>query len=54
MIWTTTPTNWSHGFFQSLVKNKWVLEESPANASQWVAKNAEAIIPDAFNATKMH
>src|SRR5690606_39644423 len=30
------------------------LTQSPAGAKQWVAKNAEAIIPDAFDSNKKH
>lgn len=48
VTWTTTPTKWSNNFFENLFKYEWELTKSPAGAHQWVAKNAEAIIPDAF------
>ena len=48
VTWTATPTQWSNGFFDNLFGNEWELEESPAGAKQWVAKDAEATIPDAF------
>jgi catalase-peroxidase len=45
VTWTTTPAQWSQDFFQNLFGYEWELEKSPAGASQWVAKDAEAIIP---------
>ncbi|MFI2435861.1 catalase/peroxidase HPI [Streptomyces sp. NPDC018693] len=54
VTWTTTPTRWSNGFFKNLFEYEWELTESPAGAKQWVAKNAEAIIPDAYDPSKKH
>ncbi|WP_293297739.1 catalase/peroxidase HPI [Pedobacter sp. UBA4863] len=54
VTWTTTPTQWSNNFFENLFAYEWELTKSPAGAHQWVAKNAEEIIPDAFDATKKH
>jgi catalase-peroxidase len=54
VIWTTTPTQWSNNFFENLFGFEWELSKSPAGAHQWVAKDAEAIIPDAFDNTKKH
>ncbi|WP_428232625.1 catalase/peroxidase HPI [Flavobacterium sp.] len=54
VIWTKTPTQWSNNFFENLFGFEWELSKSPAGAQQWVAKNAEAIIPDAFDSTKKH
>ncbi|TCC89241.1 catalase/peroxidase HPI [Pedobacter frigiditerrae] len=54
VTWTTTPTQWSNNFFENLFAFEWELTKSPAGAHQWVAKNAEAIIPDAYDATKKH
>ena len=48
VTWTPTPTRWGNGFFDNLFGHEWELEESPAGAKQWVAKDAEATIPDAF------
>ena len=42
VIWTTTPTQWSHGFFKNLFEYDWELTKSPAGAYQWEPKNAEA------------
>ncbi len=45
VTWTTTPTRWSNNFLENLYGFEWELEKSPAGANQFVAKNAEAIIP---------
>lgn len=52
VTWTATPTKWGHGFFRTLFGNEWELTKSPAGAQQWVAKNAAATVPDAFDASK--
>ncbi|HWV73858.1 MAG TPA: catalase/peroxidase HPI [Pseudosphingobacterium sp.] len=52
VIWTKTPTQWSNNFFENLFGFEWELTKSPAGAHQWVAKDADDIIPDAFDATK--
>jgi len=52
VTWTQTPAQWSNFFFENLFKYEWVQERSPAGAIQWVAKDAEAIIPDAHDPTK--
>ncbi|WP_315941741.1 catalase/peroxidase HPI [Chryseobacterium paludis] len=54
VTWTKTPTQWSNNFFENLFENEWELTKSPAGAHQWVAKNAENTIPDAFDSTKKH
>ncbi|MBP0905076.1 catalase/peroxidase HPI [Mariniflexile gromovii] len=54
VIWTKTPTKWSNNFFENLFGFEWELSKSPAGVHQWVAKNAEAIIPDAYDASKKH
>jgi catalase-peroxidase len=48
VTWTKTPTKWSNNFFENLFGFEWELSKSPAGAHQWVARNADAIIPDAF------
>jgi catalase-peroxidase len=45
VTWTPTPTKWGNGFFEILFGYEWELSKSPAGAHQWVAKDAEAIIP---------
>ncbi len=54
VTWTRTPSKWSHDFFKHLFEYEYELTKSPAGANQWVAKNAEAIIPDAFSPDKKH
>ncbi|MEO3998279.1 catalase/peroxidase HPI [Mesorhizobium sp. CAU 1732] len=54
VTWTQTPTQWSNLFFKNLFENEWELTASPAGAKQWVAKNAEASIPDAFDPSRKH
>jgi len=54
VIWTPTPTRWNHTYLNILFDNEWELTKSPAGANQWVAKNANAFFPDAFDPNKMH
>jgi len=54
VTWTSTPTKWGHGYFKILFGNEWELTKSPAGANQWVAKNADAKIPDAFDPNLNH
>ncbi|MCL7987799.1 catalase/peroxidase HPI [Sphingobacterium sp. lm-10] len=54
VTWTTTPTKWGNNFFENLFNFEWELTKSPAGAHQWVAKDAENSIPDAFIEGKKH
>jgi catalase-peroxidase len=54
VTWSQTPTKWSNHYFENLFKYEWELTKSPAGVQQWRAKNADAIIPDAFDASKKH
>ncbi|KAK4139897.1 bifunctional catalase/peroxidase [Dichotomopilus funicola] len=54
VIWTKQPNKWTHNFFEYLFKYEWELTKSPAGANQWVAKDAEEFIPDAFDPNKKH
>jgi len=54
VTWTKTPALWSNNFFENLFKYEWELTKSAAGAKQWVAKNAEEIIPDAHVKGKVH
>ncbi len=49
VTWTTKPTQWTNDFFEILFGHEWELTKSPAGANQWVAKDSEAIIPDAYD-----
>jgi catalase-peroxidase len=54
VIWTTTPTQWGHGFFHNLFEYEWELTKSPAGAHQWRPVNAEAqdTVADPHDPTK--
>ncbi|CAL5875231.1 uncharacterized protein PFLUO_LOCUS9535 [Penicillium psychrofluorescens] len=54
VIWTKTPTKWSNDFLDYLFKFEWELTKSPAGANQWVAKDADAFIPDAHDPNVKH
>jgi len=54
VTWTRTPAQWSHDFFEILFGHEWELSKSPAGAHQWVAKDADAVIPDAHDPSKKH
>jgi len=54
VTWSQTPTKWSNYFFEHLFKHEWELTKSPAGAHQWVAKGAEATVPDAHDPSKKH
>jgi len=52
VTWTTTPARWSNNFFENLFKYEWEQTKSPAGAEQWIAKGADATIPDAYDPSK--
>src|SRR5258705_793505 len=56
VIWTETPTKWSHNFFANLFGYEWELTKSPAGAHQWTPKNDAGAgkIPDAHDPSKRH
>jgi catalase-peroxidase len=54
VTWTSTPTRWGNEFFHNLFAYEYELTKSPAGANQWVAKDAEATIPDAHDASKTY
>jgi catalase-peroxidase len=54
VTWSQTPTKWSNYFFENLFDYEWEPSKSPAGAHQWVAKGAEATIPDAYDRSKKH
>lgn len=54
VTWTNTPTTWGMGFFANLFNHEYELTKSPGGAHQWVAKNAAATVPDAFDSSKKH
>ncbi|MCG9894871.1 MAG: catalase/peroxidase HPI [Fimbriimonadaceae bacterium] len=54
VTWTQTPAQWSNFYFENLFGFEWELTKSPAGAWQWVAKDAEEVIPDAHDPAKKH
>ena len=56
VTWTTTPTKWSHDFFEHLFKYDWELTTSPAGAYQWKPKGkaGAGTVPDAHDPSKSH
>ncbi|WP_228993616.1 catalase/peroxidase HPI [Streptomyces sp. DH8] len=54
VTWTSTPTAWGNEFFHNLFAYEYELTTSPAGAKQWVAKDAEATVPDAHDPSKKH
>ena len=54
VTWTKTPALWSNNFFENLFKYEWERTTGPGGAIQWVAKDAEEIIPDAHIPGKFH
>ncbi len=54
--WTSTPMQWSQGYFRNLFRYEWELTKSPAGAQQWKPKgdSAQADVPDAHDPKKMH
>ncbi|MEQ9619269.1 MAG: catalase/peroxidase HPI [Deltaproteobacteria bacterium] len=54
--WTTTPTKWSHNYFENLFGYEWELSKSPAGAHQWKPKDGAGAgtVPDAHDPSKSH
>ncbi|OAJ54856.1 catalase/peroxidase HPI [Paraburkholderia ginsengiterrae] len=54
VIWTTTPTKWSNGFFTNLFGYEWEVTKSPAGAHQWKPKGDAGAdtVPDPHDPSK--
>ncbi len=54
--WTSTPAEWSHGYFENLFAYDWELTKSPAGAQQWKPKNGggDGTVPDAHDERRSH
>ncbi|MEO7300119.1 MAG: catalase/peroxidase HPI [Verrucomicrobiota bacterium] len=54
VTWTTTPTKWGNGFFESLFGYEWELTKSPGGAQQWRPKNGAGAgtVPHAHDPNK--
>lgn len=54
VTWSSTPTRWGVQFLRFLFRYEWQLTKSPGGCYQWVAKDAEPIVPDAHDPSKKH
>jgi catalase-peroxidase len=54
VTWTDRPTEWSNRYFELLFAHEWELTTSPGGAKQFVAVDADEIVPDAFDPEKKH
>ena len=54
--WTSTPTEWSTGYFDNLLNYEWELVKGPGGAWQWTPKDeaADGTVPDAHDPAKSH
>jgi catalase-peroxidase len=53
--WTSTPVQWSHGYFDNLFRFEWELTRSPAGAQQWKPKgDGGRTVPDAHRPDTFH
>ncbi len=52
VTWTSTPTQWSNGYFENLFNYEWELTKSPAGAHQWTPKDGAGAgtVPHAHDA----
>ncbi len=55
VTWTSSPTQWSNGYFENLFTYDWELTKSPAGAHQWTPKNGAGAgtVPHAHAADTM-
>ncbi|MXG90220.1 catalase/peroxidase HPI [Nocardioides flavescens] len=54
VTWTDRPTEWSNRYFELLFAHEWELTTSPGGAKQFVAVDADEIVPDAYDPEKKH
>ncbi|MBX3466127.1 MAG: catalase/peroxidase HPI [Planctomycetes bacterium] len=52
--WTSTPVEWSHGYFDNLFNYEWELTKGPGGAWQWRPKDGAATVPDAHDPKRSH
>ncbi len=52
--WTSTPSEWSTGYFDNLFEYDWELVKSPAGAWQWQPTDPSETVPDAHDASQWH
>jgi len=56
VTWTSTPTKWDNGYFETLFRHDWELTKSPADAWQWRPTDGAATqsVPDAHDPSRTH
>ncbi|MEM9825155.1 MAG: catalase/peroxidase HPI [Planctomycetota bacterium] len=54
--WTSTPTQWSNGYFENLFGYEWKLIKGPGGGWQWTPtdESAKDTVPDAHDPDKSH
>jgi catalase-peroxidase len=54
--WSAAPTAWTTQYLDNLFSYEWVQTKSPAGATQWIPKDAQAanLAPDAHDSSKRH
>ncbi|HEY3464179.1 MAG TPA: catalase/peroxidase HPI [Amycolatopsis sp.] len=55
-MWTRTPVQWDHTFFETLFEYEWDVELSPAGLWQWIPRDGggEGTVPDPFDPDEKH
>lgn len=55
-MWTRTPVQWDHTFFETLFMSGWDVELSPAGLWQWIPSDGvgEGTVPDPFDPDTTH
>ncbi len=53
--WTSTPVQWSQGYWKNLFRYQWELVKGPGGGNQWQPKgDAKRDVPDAHDPNKKH
>lgn len=52
--WSADPIHFTMQYLDNLLGHEWVLTKSPAGAHQWTPKDAQNIVPDAHDPSKLH
>jgi catalase-peroxidase len=52
--WSVDPVTFTTQYLDNLLGHDWVQTKSPAGATQWQPKDAENVVPDAYDPSKAH
>ncbi|WP_244109449.1 catalase/peroxidase HPI [Burkholderia anthina] len=52
--WSADPVHFTMQYLDNLFGHDWVLTTSPGGAHQWKPKDAENVVPDAYDPSKLH